>query len=163
MRRIVLWAMSTLTVLVLLFSYNTSRSSSAAEVTAETRSATSSGQTTAGSSSDTSSSSSGSSAGSSSSSAAASAGTVTGDEVMTRYGAVQVQITVKDGMIASSTVLQVPWSDRHDQMINSRAVPVYNEEAVAAQSSDIDVVSGATVTWQGYTESLQSAIDQANL
>jgi uncharacterized protein with FMN-binding domain len=48
-------------------------------------------------------------------------------------------------------------------MINSMAVPVYNEEAVRSQSAGIDVVSGATVTWQGYTESLQSAIDQAHL
>ena len=53
--------------------------------------------------------------------------------------------------------------DRHDQMINSRAVPAYNEEAVQAQSADIDVVSGATVTWEGYTQSLQSAIDAAHL
>lgn len=160
MRRIVLWAMSTLTVLVLLFSYNTSRSSSAAQVTAETRSATSSGQAASGSSSSSSGSSGSSSSGSSSS---ASGTTVAGDEVMTRYGVVQVQITVQNGKITSSKVLQVPWNDRHDQMINSSAVPVYNEETVAAQSAGIDVVSGATVTWQGYTQSLQSAIDKANL
>ena len=160
MRRIVLWAMSTLTVLVLLFSYNTSRSSSAAQVTAETRSATSSGQAASGSSSGSSGSSGSSSSGSSSS---ASGTTVAGDEVMTRYGVVQVQITVQNGKITSSKVLQVPWNDRHDQMINSSAVPVYNEETVAAQSAGIDVVSGATVTWQGYTQSLQSAIDKANL
>ena len=43
------------------------------------------------------------------------------------------------------------------------AVPVYNQEAVSAQSAQIDVVSGATYTWDGYTQSLQSAIDQANL
>ncbi|NUR16090.1 MAG: FMN-binding protein, partial [Dermatophilaceae bacterium] len=40
---------------------------------------------------------------------------------------------------------------------------VYNDEAVQAQSADIDVVSGATVTWEGYTRSLQSAIDRANI
>jgi uncharacterized protein with FMN-binding domain len=82
---------------------------------------------------------------------------------MTRYGVVQVEITVADGTITAAKVLRVPWQDRHDQMINSRAVPVYNSEAVDAQSADIDVVSGATVTWEGYTESLQSAIDAANL
>jgi uncharacterized protein with FMN-binding domain len=82
---------------------------------------------------------------------------------MTRYGVVQVQITVEGGKITKSEVLQVPWSNGHDQMINSRAVPVYNEEAVQAQSASIDVVSGATVTWEGYTQSLQSAIDQAHL
>ncbi|GAA1969954.1 hypothetical protein GCM10009817_07380 [Terrabacter lapilli] len=82
---------------------------------------------------------------------------------MTRYGNVQVQITVKDGNITAADVLQVPMSDRHDEMINSMAVPVYNQEAVSAQSAQIDVVSGATYTWQGYTQSLQSAIDQAHL
>ncbi|GAB3876273.1 hypothetical protein GCM10028802_13900 [Terrabacter terrigena] len=82
---------------------------------------------------------------------------------MTRFGNVQVKITVVGGKITASEVLQVPGEDRHDQMINSRAVPVYNEEAVQAQSADIDVVSGATVTWEGYTQSLQSAIDRANI
>ena len=82
---------------------------------------------------------------------------------MTRFGNVQVQITVQGGKITASDVLQVPWNDRHDQMINSQAVPVYNEETVDAQSAQIDVVSGATYTWEGYTQSLQSAIDQANL
>jgi uncharacterized protein with FMN-binding domain len=82
---------------------------------------------------------------------------------MTRYGPVQVQITVANGRITAADVLQVPFTDRHDQMINSQAVPVYNSEAVAAQSAQIDVVSGATVTWEGYTQSLQSAIDAAHI
>lgn len=169
MRRIVLWAMSTLTVLVLLFSYNTSRSSSTL-ATAETRQVTttsSSGSSSADSSSDSSSADSGTSGSSSSDSGSdttpSAATTVAGDEVMTRYGVVQVEITVADGKITAAKVLQVPWQDRHDQMINSRAVPVYNSEAVEAQSAGIDVVSGATVTWEGYTESLQSAIDAANI
>src|SRR6478735_52801 len=161
MRRIVLWAMSTLTVLVLLFSYSTSRSSSAV-VAAETRPVTASGKTSdsTGSTSGSSAASSGSSGSTSSSSAAK---TYAGDVVMTRYGNVQVQITVTSGKITAAEVLQVPWNDRHDQMINSAAVPVYNQEAVSAQSAQIDVVSGATYTWDGYTQSLQSAIDQANL
>ena len=195
MRRIVLWAMSTLTVLVLLFSYSTSRSSSAV-VAAETRPVTASSKTsdstgsTSGSSSASStdssgqepaddtttddtttsgttssgSSSSGSSSGSSGSTSTSSAAkTYAGDAVMTRYGNVQVQITVTSGKITAAEALQVPWNDRHDQMINSAAVPVYNQEAVSAQSAQIDVVSGATYTWDGYTQSLQSAIDQANL
>ena len=75
----------------------------------------------------------------------------------------QVQITVASGKITAVDVLQVPMSDRHDQMINSQAVPIYNDEAVQTQSANIDVVSGATFTWEGYTQSLQSAIDKANL
>ena len=144
MRRIVVWGMSTLTVLVLLFSYSTSRSSTAV-VTADSSDSNSSGSSSSGSSSST------------------VAKTYSGDAVMTRFGNVQVQITVQGGKITASDVLQVPWNDRHDQMINSRAVPVYNAAAVNAQSAQIDVMSGATVTWEGYTQSLQSAIDRAHL
>lgn len=167
MRRIVMWAMSTLTVLVLLFSYSTSRSSAPAVATAETRSATSSGQSvgSAGTADSADSSDSDGSAddGSPDDSATSEADTFAGDAVMTRFGAVQVQITVSDGQITAADVLQVPWQERHDQMINSRAVPIYNAAVLESQSADIDVVSGATVTWEGYTSSLQSAIDQANL
>ncbi len=163
MRRISAWAMSTLTVLVLLFSYSTSRSSPVVAATAVTRSAASSSSSSGGTAvtgGGTAGSQDSSSGGGSSSSGGQ---TYAGDEVMTPYGVVQVQITVAGGRITKSEVLQVPWSDRHDQMINSQAVPVYNEEAVAAQSAQIDAVSGATVTWEGYTHSLQSAIDQAHL
>ncbi|MFM6851065.1 MAG: FMN-binding protein [Terrabacter sp.] len=164
MRRIVLWAMSTVTVLVLLFSYSTSRSSTAV-VAAESRQVPTTSKTSGSSGSSwTSSGASGSSSTSGSSGpGSSSTTTVEGDAVMTRFGNVQVKITVADGKITAAEVLQVPWQDRHDQMINSRAVPVYNEEVVQAQSADIDVVSGATVTWEGYTQSLQSAIDRANI
>lgn len=156
MRRISAWAMSTLTVLVLLFSYNTSRSSSLPEVTAVSRSATSTSEQGATAAS-------GGASSSRVGSGSAATQVYAGDEVMTRYGVVQVRITVEAGRIASAEALQFPSTDRHDQMINSRAVPIYNAEAVEAQSADIDVVSGATVTWEGYTESLQAAIDRAHL
>ena len=82
---------------------------------------------------------------------------------MTRYGPVQVQITVENGKITAAETLQVPMESRHDQMINSQAVPVYNSEVVTAQSAQIDMVSGATVTFNGYVGSLQAALDQAHL
>ena len=75
----------------------------------------------------------------------------------------QVQITVEDGKVTKSIVLEVPWNDRKDQEINSRAVPTLNVETVQAQSADIDMVSGATYTSKGYIESLQAALDQAHL
>ena len=81
----------------------------------------------------------------------------------TRFGDVQVQITVQGGQITKAEVLQVPWNDRRDQEINSYAVPVLNSEVVDAQSANIDMVSGATVTSQGYLQSLQSALDKAGL
>ena len=74
----------------------------------------------------------------------------------------QVRITVKSGKIASVEALQVPNRDRHDELINDRAVPILNAEAVANQSSHLDLVSGATLTSMGYMQSLQSAIDKAS-
>ncbi|GAA2100547.1 FMN-binding protein [Kitasatospora saccharophila] len=87
--------------------------------------------------------------------------TVTGTAVNTRYGPVQVKVTLDGGKISKIDVLQYPTRDRRDQEINSYAIPVLNQEALAAQSADIDVVSGATYTSDGYTRSLQSALDQA--
>ena len=169
MRRITIWLLSTVSALVLLFSYHTSTSSaSSPSIVAEsgTDTGTTSGDTPSTGSGSTGTPSTGSgstgtpSTGSGSSSAAT---TYTGDAVMTRFGNVQVQITVQNGRITDSQVTQVPWNDHKDQEINSHAVPILNQEAVDAQSADIDMVSGATFTSQGYIGSLQSAIDQANL
>jgi uncharacterized protein with FMN-binding domain len=164
MRRITTWLLSTISALVLLFSYHTSTSSQAAATVVARAPSTggSSGSTDSGTSagSGASSGSSGSSSGSGSSSSAT---TYTGDAVSTRFGDVQVQITVANGKITEAEVTQVPWSNGRDQEINSYAVPILNSEAVDAQSSTIDMVSGATFTSQGYIGSLQSAIDQANL
>ncbi|WAL74240.1 FMN-binding protein [Kitasatospora sp. YST-16] len=86
--------------------------------------------------------------------------TVTGSAVNTRYGPVQVKVTMAGGRISKIDVVQYPTRDRRDQEINSSAIPQLNQEALAAQSADIDVVSGATYTSDGYTRSLQSALDQ---
>ncbi len=161
MRRITLWLLSTVSALVLLFSYHTS-TSSATSTSIVAQSGTDTGSTGTGSTdSGSSSSSSGSSGDSGSSSSAAK--TYTGDAVSTRFGDVQVEITVTNGKITKSSVTQVPWSNGRDQEINSYAVPILNSETVDAQSANIDMVSGATYTSNGYVGSLQSAIDQANL
>jgi uncharacterized protein with FMN-binding domain len=89
--------------------------------------------------------------------------TYDGDTVQTRWGPVQVRITVQDGKITASEAIVYPDGNREDQEINSFALPVLSQEAVQQQSANIDMVSGATVTSQGYLSSLQSAIDQANL
>ncbi|WP_042375968.1 FMN-binding protein [Streptacidiphilus melanogenes] len=87
----------------------------------------------------------------------------TGQAVDTRYGPVQVRIDVSGGRISKIDVLQYPDEMQRDQDINSYALPVLNQEALSAQSAQIDSVSGATYTSDGYTQSLQSALDQAGL
>jgi uncharacterized protein with FMN-binding domain len=87
--------------------------------------------------------------------------TVTGDVVQTVYGPVQVRITVAGGQVTAVTAPQYPQDTPRDDQINEYAIPRLNSEAVAAGSADIDAVSGATYTSQGYVGSLQSALDKA--
>ncbi|MFG2363152.1 FMN-binding protein [Streptomyces mirabilis] len=101
------------------------------------------------------------SAGSSASKApAAQAKTVTGSVAQTQYGAVQVRITVSGGKITKSEAVQAPKGGLSDQK-TALAVPKLNQEAVAAGNANIDAVSGATYTSNGYKQSLQSALDKA--
>jgi len=90
-------------------------------------------------------------------------GTFTGDPASARYGDVQVQIDVTSGHIDDIRVVQYPNSNRRDVAINQRAIPVLIAGSLAAQSANIDVVSGATYTSRGYQKSLQSAIDKAGI
>jgi uncharacterized protein with FMN-binding domain len=83
--------------------------------------------------------------------------------VQTRWGTVQVQITVANGKITKAQAIQYPNENPRDQEINAFAVPQLNAEVVSAQSGSIDAISGATVTSDGYIQSLQSAIDKAHV
>ncbi len=89
--------------------------------------------------------------------------TFDGAAVDTAYGPVQVQISVSSGKITAARVLQVPQESSRDVRINSQAVPILDQEVVAAQSAQIDSVSGASYTSDGYVRSLQSALDAAHL
>jgi len=162
-RRITVALLSTISSLVLLFAYPTSHNASVA-TGGSTGSGTGSGAGTGagtGSAADpTTSASSGASSGTSGSKAAKS---YTGAAVDTRWGTVQVRITVTNGKVTNSRAVQYPNDNGHDQEVNAYALPVLAQEAVAAQSASIDAVSGATVTSNGYIESLQSALDAAHL
>lgn len=86
---------------------------------------------------------------------------VTGEVAQTQFGPVQLQVTFSGKKITSINVLEYPTDTTRDQEINSYALPQLNQEAMAAQSAHIDVISGATYTSEGYQQSLQSAIDKA--
>jgi uncharacterized protein with FMN-binding domain len=85
-------------------------------------------------------------------------GTFTGSPVDTNYGPVQVQIVVSNGKIT-----QANGNDMGGSSVGVDAIPQLNQEAVQAQSANIQGVSGATYTSQGYAQSLQQAIDSAHL
>ncbi|MXG89289.1 FMN-binding protein [Nocardioides flavescens] len=136
MKRIVLSLLSTLSAVVLLFGYRTS--TSGPDLAATTGSSTTQTLVRSGGT------------------------TTTGDVAQTRWGPVQVQIsTDADGTITDVQVVQYPDGNHEDQEINAYALPVLVDATLAAQSADIDMVSGATITSEGYVQSLQSALDQA--
>jgi uncharacterized protein with FMN-binding domain len=159
MRRIVFITLSTITTLVLLFSYHTSTSTTFA--TSPVSQLPASPSATPRSQSPTKSGSSPTKSGSSTSKS--SAVNYTGDSANTRWGPVQVQITVQGGKVTASQAVQYPQNNGRDARINGFALPILNQEVVQQQSASIDTVSGATVTSDGYLQSLQSAIDQAHL
>jgi uncharacterized protein with FMN-binding domain len=149
MRRVVLWFMTTVTVVVLLFGYSTSTSGPSA-VGGRT-SAVAAGDPVTGSS------------GSSSAGTSTSAVTVTGPSVDTRWGPVQVQITVDGSTITNVSVPVYPKGSGTDEQINGYALPILIKDTLDAQSANIDMITGATVTSEGYLQSLQGALDQAGL
>ncbi|MDX6375204.1 MAG: hypothetical protein QOD98_4192 [Nocardioidaceae bacterium] len=150
MKRIVLWLLSTVSAVVLLFGYHTSTSgpSATAQAPVGASLATTSTATTSGGGGGTGKQTSGT--------------TTTGQVAQTRWGPVQVQITTSaSGKITDVQVIQYPSGNREDDQINAYALPQLVQATLDAQSANIDMVSGATVTSEGYLQSLQSAIDQA--
>lgn len=93
---------------------------------------------------------------------AAKGGTVTvvGSTVQTPYGPVQLSVTFNGSKIADVKALQYPNWHGYSVQLNQYAIPQLNQQAVAANSANINGVSGATFTSQAYMQSLQSAIDQ---
>lgn len=87
--------------------------------------------------------------------------TVTGSAVDTQYGPVQVQLKIRGRRIVAADAVEYPQGSGQDQQINSYAIPQLDDETLQAQSAQIDSVSGATYTSQGYISSLQSALDRA--
>jgi uncharacterized protein with FMN-binding domain len=84
---------------------------------------------------------------------------VTGSDVANQYGDVQVRVTVQGKRITGVTALRLPGNDGRSQQISSFAAPQLAQQAMSAQSAQIDGVSGATYTSDSYKSSLQSAID----
>ena len=157
-----MWLLSTVTVVVLLFGYHTSTSGPTSASTAVVSSG-SNGVSGSLNGSTGSAGSTGTSGSSSGTTSTTSAETVTGDAVDTRWGAVEVQITVADGKITAVDVPVYPSGNGRDEEINAYALPRLIKETLAAQSASIDMVSGATVTSDGYLQSLQAALDKAGV
>ena len=162
MRRIAIAVMSTISGLVLLFSYHTSLNSGGGGGTATTVAAPNDTSTAPADTSPTATGSA-SATGQAAAGATTVTGTFTGDVTDTRWGPVQVRILVRKSKIVQATAIQFPNGNGHDQEINSVAIPQLQDATVAANGATFDSVSGATVTSDGYKGSLQSALDRAHL
>jgi len=154
MRRMTLWIVSTIAAVVLLFSYRTSLGASVPPAAADAaapgivspppapsrRSGSAAARPTG----------------------PAKTTTVNGTVAQTRWGPVQVQVTIINGKIVEVRTLRRPTGNDRDDEINAYALPRLRAQALEAQSARIDAVSGATVTSGGYVVSLQAALDAAH-
>ncbi|WP_183092196.1 FMN-binding protein [Nocardioides stalactiti] len=138
MKRILIWLVSTVAALVLLLNYRTSTMGPAALAHP--------GEYVAGTTG-----------------AGPGTGTATGSVIDTKYGPVQVEVTVEHGVIAGARVLKYPTGSSKDEEINSYALPILLNRTVGedAVQPQVDMVSGATYTSEAYRDSLQSALDEA--
>lgn len=90
-------------------------------------------------------------------------GTYEGGDYSSRYGDVQVSVTIQDGKIAGVTFEQLTAFDDRSREINDFAAPRLKSQTLVSQSASIDGITGATYTSQDYIRSLQSALDKARV
>ena len=88
--------------------------------------------------------------------------TVQGPSVDMRWGPVQVTVKVKGTKILDVSATY-PTERPKSQFINEQAIPMLRSEVLTAQSAQIDLIGGATMTSQAYAMSLQSALDKAKV
>jgi uncharacterized protein with FMN-binding domain len=90
-------------------------------------------------------------------------GDYTGTEVDAYYGLVQVQATIKQGKLTDVQFLEYPNDRRTSIRINTIAMPDLQQEAIQAQSAQVDTISGATLTSEAFVQSLQVALNSAKV
>jgi uncharacterized protein with FMN-binding domain len=88
-------------------------------------------------------------------------GTFNGSVIHVKYGPVQVRVVIAAGRLTDVVSVQLPAGDEHSVEINRTAGPKLRQEALTAQTANIQTVSGATYTSTGYKTSLQAALDAA--
>lgn len=89
-------------------------------------------------------------------------GVYTGQDILTKFGDVQVKVTISGGRITDVQPVQLPFDRQRSAEISQFAVPRLHDEVLQAQTAQIDVLSGATYTSDAYAQSVQAALDQAH-
>jgi uncharacterized protein with FMN-binding domain len=88
-------------------------------------------------------------------------GTYTGPTTDAYYGPMQIEVVVQNGKLVTLRALQYPSDRRTSLLINRQALPMLRDEAIAAQSADVDIITGATLTSEAFIRSLSGALAQA--
>jgi uncharacterized protein with FMN-binding domain len=89
-------------------------------------------------------------------------GRFTGADVPTRYGDIQVALTLQHGHITDVQWLKLPFDRPRSQFISQQAAPILRSEVLAAQSANINLLSGATYTSDAWATSVQAALSQVH-
>ena len=78
------------------------------------------------------------------------------------YGPIQIQALIRDGRLVALKVLKYPSDRRTSIRINRQALPMLRDEAISAQSANVDIISGATLTSRAFIQSLGGALKKAS-
>ncbi|MER9730795.1 FMN-binding protein [Mesorhizobium sp. M0217] len=89
-------------------------------------------------------------------------GVYTGPTADAYYGIIQIQALVKGGQLTALKVLKYPSDRRTSININRQALPMLRDEAISAQSANVDIISGATLTSRAFIQSLRGALKKAS-
>lgn len=86
--------------------------------------------------------------------------TATSPLIQYRYGDIELRVTEKGSRLTNIQIVSEGATDPRSAEINAQAIPMLQQQAMSAQSANIDGVSGATFTSIAYDRALQSALDQ---
>lgn len=89
-------------------------------------------------------------------------GTYTGPVTDAYYGLIQIQASIQGGRLTTLKVLKYPSDRRTSISINRQALPMLRDEAISAQSANVDIISGATLTSRAFIQSLGGALKKAS-
>lgn len=88
-------------------------------------------------------------------------GIYTGSTEDVFYGDIQIRAEIAEGRLSSIEFLKYPNDQRTSIRINTEMMPILIQEAIQKQSSEVDIVSGATDSSEGFRRSLANALGQA--
>ena len=89
-------------------------------------------------------------------------GTYDGDAIKFKFGTAQVEIVVSGGVITEVKALKLPTAGGYTKRVTTFFQTDIPARVVADQGWKISNISGATYTSRAYSQSLQSAINQAS-